>query len=81
MRPEPRLGIKYNATTNFRLKFAAGIYSQNLIATRSDRDVVNLFAGYISSPNQVFDQNRNSVSNKLQTAYHLIGGIEFDLFW
>lgn len=80
MRPEPRLGLKYNVTTNFRAKFAGGIYSQNLIATRSDRDVVNLFAGYISSPNQVFDQNRESVSNKLQTAYHLIGGFEFDLF-
>ena len=80
MRPEPRLGLKYNVTTNFRAKFATGIYSQNLIATRSDRDVVNLFAGFISSPNQVFNQDRESVSNKLQTAYHVITGIEFDLF-
>jgi hypothetical protein len=43
--PEPRLGLKYNMSDNFRIKFAAGMYSQNLIAANSDRDVVNLFFG------------------------------------
>ena len=28
--PEPRLGIKYNVNESFRLKFAGGLYSQNL---------------------------------------------------
>ncbi len=79
MSPEIRLGGKVNVTTDFRLKFAVGNYSQNLIATRSDRDVVNLFAGYISSPGQVFDQNRDNVNDKLQRAWHYIGGVEFDL--
>jgi len=79
MSPELRLGAKYNVTSDFRLKLALGNFSQNLIATRSDRDVVNLFAGYISSPEKVFNQDRENVDNKLQTATHLIGGIEFDL--
>ncbi|MEI6456722.1 MAG: carboxypeptidase-like regulatory domain-containing protein, partial [bacterium] len=30
---EPRLAIKYNVARNFRLKMAAGMYSQNLIST------------------------------------------------
>ncbi len=80
MSPELRLGAKANITTDFRVKLALGNYSQNLIATRSDRDVVNLFAGYISSPNTVYDQNREIVDDRLQRAWHAIGGIEFDMF-
>jgi CarboxypepD_reg-like domain/TonB-dependent Receptor Plug Domain len=78
--PEIRLGAKYNLSTDIRFKLALGNFSQNLIATRSDRDVVNLFAGYISSPQKVQNQDRENVGNKLQTAWHYIGGIEFDLF-
>ena len=33
--PEPRLGIKYNITENVRLKAAAGVYTQNIISTKS----------------------------------------------
>ena len=79
MSPEPRLGVKYILTDKIRLKFAGGIFSQNLIATRSDRDVVNLFAGFISSPDRIVDVNGDRVNNKLQTARHAIFGIEFDL--
>ena len=39
--PEPRLAVKYNATDRFRLKAAAGMYSQNFVAATSDRDVVS----------------------------------------
>ncbi len=46
--PEPRLGIKYNVTEGFRLKFAGGLYSQNLTSANSDRDVVNLFYGFLT---------------------------------
>ncbi len=46
--PEPRLSMKYNVTDRFRLKFAGGLYSQNLISATSDRDVVNLFYGFLS---------------------------------
>ncbi|MFM2200839.1 MAG: hypothetical protein RL040_39 [Bacteroidota bacterium] len=48
--PEPRLGIKYKLSERFRLKAATGRYTQNLMATNSDRDVVNLFYGFLASP-------------------------------
>ena len=48
--PEPRLGIKYLASDVLRFKLATGLYSQNIMSTVSDRDVVNLFYGFISSP-------------------------------
>lgn len=70
---EPRLGAKYNITPSLRAKFAAGTYSQNLMAAVSDQDVVNLFYGFLSSPEKV-----NS-SYRRQTAGHLVGGLEIDL--
>ena len=45
---EPRLGLKYNITEDFRFKASGGRYSQNLVAANSDRDVVNLFYGFLS---------------------------------
>lgn len=78
--PEPRLGMKFNATPNVRLKAAAGLYSQNIISTKSDRDIVNFFNGFLLSPDQsIKDINGNDVSTNLQTAYHLIAGIEVDV--
>jgi hypothetical protein len=78
--PEPRLALKYNVTNHFRLKFAGGLYSQNLISTRSDRDVVNLFYGIISGPDNLpdyFDGERRT--HALQKASHLILGAEIDV--
>ncbi len=78
--PEPRIGMKYNITPDIRLKAAAGIYSQNIISTKSDRDIVNFFTGFILSPDQELrDPNGNVVSANLQRAYHVLGGIEADL--
>lgn len=80
MSPEPRLAIKFNATESFRVKFAGGLYSQNLISARSDRDVVNLFYGFLSGPDnlpQEFDGE--TVTSKLQKASHLILGFEIDV--
>lgn len=83
--PEPRIGLKYNLTDNIRIKGAAGIYSQNLIAATSDRDVVNLFNGFLSGPENLqkkfTDENGNTrdVKHKLQKADHFILGAEFDL--
>ncbi|GAB1449429.1 carboxypeptidase regulatory-like domain-containing protein [Bacteroidota bacterium] len=73
---EPRLGMKYNASSSIRLKLAAGTYSQNLMSAVSDQDVVNLFYGFLSSPSKV---NGTSSGYKRQTAEHLVAGIEFDL--
>lgn len=84
-RPEPRLGVKYNITRNLRLKGAAGLYSQNIISATSDRDVVNLFYGFLVAPEnlqQEFTKENGDVrevKSPLQTAYHIIGGVEFDL--
>lgn len=82
---EPRLGFKYNVSENFRLKLAAGMYSQNLVSANSDRDVVNLFYGFLSGPNNL-PENRTTedgevkeVTHSLQKANHLIVGAEYDL--
>jgi len=83
--PEPRLSVKWNITKKIRLKFATGRYTQNLIAANSDRDVVNLFQGFLSAPDdlqQTFtDANgkTHEVTDKLQKAYHYILGFEYDL--
>jgi hypothetical protein len=83
--PEPRLGMKYNITDNIRLKAATGIYSQNLIASNSDRDVVNLFNGYLAGPDNLQktftkeDGTTKDVTHALQKANHFILGTEVDL--
>lgn len=84
-RPEPRLGIKYKVSERLRLKVAAGLYSQNVISSNSDRDVVNLFYGFLSGPENLQnnlttpDGDVQEVVHSLQTAQHLISGFEYDL--
>ena len=78
--PEPRLSMKYNVTDNFRLKFAGGLYSQNLISATSDRDVVNLFYGFLSGPDNLpAEFDGEPVTHNLQKSEHLILGAEIDL--
>ncbi len=83
--PEPRLGLKWNIVPRLRFKFAAGMYSQNLIAANSDRDVVNLFYGFLSGPDNLpaeyTDVNGKvkEVKHNLQKANHYVAGFEFDL--
>jgi CarboxypepD_reg-like domain/TonB-dependent Receptor Plug Domain len=77
--PEPRLGIKYNLTENIRLKAAAGVYSQNVISTKNDQDIVNLFTGFLLSNQQIANVHGGIASSDLQTAYHGVGGVEFDV--
>lgn len=78
--PEPRIGVKYNVTKDLRVKGAAGMYSQNIISTKSDRDIVNFFTGFLLSPDQeIRNTDSQVVKSNLQTAYHLIGGIEVDV--
>ncbi|MCB0516665.1 MAG: TonB-dependent receptor [Chitinophagales bacterium] len=77
---EPRLGVKYNVNDRFRLKFAGGRYSQNFISTKSDRDVVNLFTGFLSLPEySLTDREGNKYSSNLETAWHAIAGFEYDI--
>lgn len=77
--PEPRLAMKYNFTDRFRLKMAAGLYSQNLISANTDRDVVNLFYGFLSGPDNLQSEfDGEKVKHKLQKAEHIILGAEID---
>jgi hypothetical protein len=80
--PEPRIGVKYNISDVLRYKLASGIYSQNFISANSDRDVVNLFYGFLSSPElsdlpSKFDGK--DVTSSLQRSYHIVSGFEYDL--
>lgn len=78
---EPRLGLKYNINDFLRFKMAAGIYSQNLISADNERDVVNLFTGFLSGPDERFnDLNGDPATSKLQKSQHLIAGFEADIF-
>jgi hypothetical protein len=78
--PEPRLAVKYNLADRVRLKFAGGLYAQNLISATYDQDVVNLFYGFITSPDVVASSfEGTSVKNDLQKAQHAIFGVEYDL--
>ncbi|MGB0806014.1 MAG: TonB-dependent receptor [Salibacteraceae bacterium] len=82
---EPRIGLKYNASKKVRLKAAGGLYSQNLISSNSDKEVVNLFNGYLSSPDNLpstFTEKTGEVTNvksSLQKSIHYIVGVEWDV--
>jgi len=41
--------------------------------------VVNLFVGFISSPEIIYDYKGDRIDNRLQMARHLVGGVEIDL--
>lgn len=78
---EPRIRAKYNITNFLRAKASAGMYSQNLMSAVSDRDVVNLFYGFLSGPEDLPRTFRGeSISHNLQTARHIVGGFEIDFF-
>lgn len=80
--PEPRFSMKYNVNDFVRLKLATGLYSQNFLSTKSDRDVVNLFTGFLSAPDEStqdatgkrYDNIRN-----MQRSAHGVFGVELDL--
>lgn len=82
---EPRLGAKYNVTEKFRLKLSGGRYSQNFTSASSDKDVVNLFNGLLSAPENVQETFITpsakvvNPENGIQYAWHAIAGGEVDL--
>lgn len=82
--PEPRIGLKYNVSDKLRLKAAGGMYSQNLISANSDRDIVNLFYGFLSGPSNLQEEfteqdgTVREVTHALQKANHAIVGFEYD---
>lgn len=86
--PEPRASLKINFTRKIRFKAAGGLYSQTLMSANSDRDIVNLFYGFINAPeNEDISKNyldskgkSQSVNSSVQKATHMVGGFEVDLF-
>ncbi|MBK7588869.1 MAG: TonB-dependent receptor [Bacteroidetes bacterium] len=79
-RLEPRLAMKLNVTEKVRLKAAAGMYSQNIISSKSDRDIVNFFTGFLTAPDfEIQNPDGTYANNNIQKAYHIIGGIEVDV--
>ncbi len=78
---EPRFGLKYNISESVRFKLAGGIYTQNLISTVNERDVINLFVGFLSGPDEgIFKANSTErTDDRLQKANHAIVGVEVDL--
>ena len=78
---EPRFAFKYKMGENIRLKFAGGLYSQNLISTVNERDIVNLFVGFLSGPEERLNQpgSNRETTHRLQKSVHGVAGIEIDL--
>ena len=82
---EPRFSGKYNITDEIRFKVAGGYFTQNFTSTTSDKDVVNLFYGFITAPENLPtnfvqpDGTQRTINNGLQKAWHAISGLEVDL--
>jgi len=87
MSPEPRASLKVNFHKNIRFKAAAGLYSQTMFSANSDRDVVNLFYGFINGPDKYnmspnyLDKNKKlqPVNSSVQRSNHVVAGFEFDI--
>ena len=78
--PEPRFGAKAIITEKIRFKFGGGYYTQNVISTTNDRDIVNLFNGFLTGPEEaVKDFDNSNLENKLLRAIHAVGGLEVDV--
>ncbi|MBE38322.1 MAG: TonB-dependent receptor [Flavobacteriales bacterium] len=77
---EPRVGLKYNLNENLRIKGSFGLFSQNLISTSSERNVVNLFSGFLSSTTSLPEYFQgDEIESALQKSTHYIIGFEYDL--
>tara|TARA_Y100000589_G_C27194563_1_gene646196 strand:- start:1650 stop:3911 length:2262 start_codon:yes stop_codon:yes gene_type:complete len=77
---EPRAGLKYNLTERIRLKSSFGLFSQNLMSSTSERNVINLFSGFLSSTTSLPTTFQGEVvESSLQKATHFLLGFEYDL--
>jgi hypothetical protein len=72
------MGMKWSVADKFRIKASGGFYSQNLIAANSDRDVVNLFYGFLSAPESELTYRDDIISSNLQKSRHGVFGFEYD---
>ncbi len=85
--PEPRIALKINVTQKIRFKGAGGLYSQTLMGANSDRDIVNLFYGFINAPEKEgisknyidYKGKSQTVNSSVQKATHIVAGFELDI--
>lgn len=78
--PEPRIAFKLNASEKIRLKLAGGVYSQNFISTKADKDIVDLFTGFLTAPDgDLYKINGQLAQDNVQRAYHIVFGVEADI--
>ena len=75
--PEPRLRAKLNFN-RFSFNLGTGMYAQNLLSAQSDRDIVNIFQGFLSAPERGELANSTRL-NSMQTAWHFTSGAEIEL--
>lgn len=73
--PEPRLRTKLNLG-KLGINLATGLYSQNLVAATSDKDIVVLFQGFLSAPEAAANQR---FKHNLQTGFHHLLGFEYQI--
>lgn len=77
---EPRLQARYSPFPFLHFKAAGGFYSQNLLSAISDRDVVNLFYGFLSGPENLPSTfNGEQVTHRLQKSQHAMAGVEWNI--
>lgn len=78
---EPRLGVKFIISDAIRLKAAAGRYSQSLLSTSNERDVINLFSGFLTSPEERVNilNTEEKTEHNLQKSWQAVAGVEVDL--
>ncbi|NRB50177.1 MAG: TonB-dependent receptor [Saprospiraceae bacterium] len=78
---EPRMGVKYKASDRLRFKAAGGFYSQNLISTVNESDVVNFFVGFLAGPEESLFRpgTFDPTNHRLQKSAHAVAGVEFDV--
>lgn len=73
--PEPRLRAKIHVG-KLGINLATGMYSQNLVAATSDKDIVVLFQGFLSAPEAAANQR---FKHNLQTGIHYLAGFEYQI--
>ncbi|RLD19486.1 MAG: TonB-dependent receptor [Bacteroidetes bacterium] len=78
---EPRFAFKFKMGEKVRFKMSAGVYSQNLISTVNEKDIVNLFVGFLSDPEgELYEPGTTTdAPHKLQKSVHGIAGFEIDV--
>ncbi len=75
---EPRLRARYTLNEYLSLNMSAGIYSQELISTIADEDVIKVFQGFkigVSSVQEYYFGEREG--NHIQRARHFATGLQW----